>query len=159
MHPRCSVEHSFAARKMLGGMVSGVQGTRPSCFPDPESGFWKPPSDFYSWVRKLRVLHMRCPHHHSCREDRQVHFDFLWRLLLVALRIFTTCIFSNRLWFLALHMGFNSRRLLCATQVTKVPCANAEELPYVVRIAGPSPFTAMIETVQVMFILLPMHSM
>lgn len=129
MHPRCSVEHSLAAKKMLGDMVSGVQETRPSCFPVPKSGFWKTPSNFCSWVRTLRVLQMRCPHDHSCREDRQVHFDFQWRLLLVALRIFTICISSNRLWFLALHMGFNSRRLLCATQVTKVPCANAEELP------------------------------
>ena len=70
---------------------------------------------------------MRCPHHYSCREDRQVHFDFLWPLSLVVLRTFTICISPNHLWILAVHMdmGFNCRRLLCATQVTKV---RADEL-------------------------------
>ena len=116
---------------ILGDIFNGVQETCPSCFLHfliPVMG-----GDNHPRVLKLKIFEgiayeVSAP---SQLQGGPTGSPWFSEAFVAVLRTFTICISPNHLRLLAVHMdmGFNCRRLLCVTQVTKVLWANTEKLP------------------------------
>ena len=116
---------------ILGDIFNGVKETRPSCILHLLISVMG--ADNHPRVSKLRIFEGVAYEVSAPSQLQGGPTGSLWfsEALVAVLRTFTICISPNHLWLLAVHMdmGFNCRRLLCVTQVTKAPWANAEELP------------------------------